>query len=96
MITANWADNPYVHLVELDFISGTLNPSRAFRGELWGGLGLAVLLPEKRSGRFEVTGRGNLTIQSLEPLHNLRLFRKRVRAQIAYRWKKLTSALGWR
>jgi Cephalosporin hydroxylase len=84
--SANWAGNPYVHLVELDFISGTLNPARAFRGELWGGLGLAVLLPEKRSGRFEVTGRGNLTVQMLQPLHNARLILKRAHGSLTRRW----------
>ncbi|MBV8901658.1 MAG: class I SAM-dependent methyltransferase [Verrucomicrobia bacterium] len=89
--SANWAGNPYVHSVELDFISGCLNPARAWRGELWGGLGLAVLLPEKRSGRFEVTGRGNLTVQTLRPLHNARLLLKQAHGFLAHRWNKKSS-----
>lgn len=63
--TANWASNPYVQAVELDFVSGTINPSPAFRGQAWGGLALAWLTTEKRSGRFEVTGRSQLTLDAL-------------------------------
>jgi hypothetical protein len=62
---AQWPSNPHVHVVELDFVAGIVNPSPAFRGEQWGGLALAVLLPEERSGRFEITARSELTLQTV-------------------------------
>lgn len=63
--TAGWAESPYVHAVELDFIPGLVNPSPAFRGQLWGGLALAILLPEPRQDRFEVTGRCEFMFQKV-------------------------------
>jgi hypothetical protein len=54
---APWAENPHVHVVELDYVGGvlTLDPE-AYR-EMWGGFGLAVLLPEPRRGRLLVGAR---------------------------------------
>jgi hypothetical protein len=60
---ADWAACPYVHAVELDFVPGTINPSPSFRGQLWGGLALGILKPEPRKGRFEVTGKSELTYE---------------------------------
>ncbi len=56
MLTADWNKCPYVHFVEIDFV-----PGRFFRegrefvqpGSMWGGMAVAVLLPEKRD--FELT-----------------------------------------
>jgi hypothetical protein len=45
---AKWEANPSVH-AELDFVPGSV-----FRGELWGGVALGILLPHERSGRFEI------------------------------------------
>jgi hypothetical protein len=62
---ARWSSNPYVHAVELDFVAGIVNPSPTFRGQLWGGLALAVLLPNERTGRFEITARSELTLKTI-------------------------------
>jgi hypothetical protein len=62
---ANWAACPYVHAVELDFVAGTVNPSPAFRDQMWGGLALGILLPHARTGRFEITGRSERTHQTV-------------------------------
>jgi hypothetical protein len=35
----------------------------ACRDQIWGGLALGILLPHKRSGRFEVTARSERTLQ---------------------------------
>ena len=67
---AKWADCPYVHVVELDFVPGTVNPSPTFRDQLWGGLALGILLPERRQGRFEVVGKANRTYERV--LHSSR------------------------
>jgi hypothetical protein len=61
---ANWAANPHVHAVELDFVSGIVNPAPRFRNTLCGGLALGILLPSPRRGRFEITARSQLTIQA--------------------------------
>ena len=60
---AGWSENPHVHAVELDFVAGGISTSPAARGEMWGGLALAVLKPQKRQGHFEITGCANLTFR---------------------------------
>lgn len=62
---SEWASNEHVRYVELDFVPGTVNPSPAFRGKLCGGLALAYLTPEKRTGPLEITARAELTFQRL-------------------------------
>jgi hypothetical protein len=53
MLAAEWQACPHVHYLHLDFAGGQFAPSP--RGlEMWGGLGLAVLLPEKRTGPLTV------------------------------------------
>ncbi len=53
--TARWAENPHVHSVELDFITGTMNFTDEFYRQLWGGFALAVLKPERRTGPLTIT-----------------------------------------
>ena len=50
---ADYASSPYVHYVEIDFISGVFNPGKLFR-QMWGGLALVVMKPEKRKGPIEL------------------------------------------
>ncbi len=50
---ANYNDSPYVHYVEVDFISGVFNPGKLFR-QMWGGLALVVMKPEKRNDRIVI------------------------------------------
>ncbi len=51
---ADWAGNPHVHVVELDFVPGTLNAAEDFRDQIWGGLAFALLLPEKRTHDLKI------------------------------------------
>ena len=56
MKEAAWAANPYVHLVELDFVPGRLVTDEepdSYR-EMWCGFALAVLLPERRTGPLTI------------------------------------------
>lgn len=62
---ANWSANPYVHAVELDFVAGIVHCAPAYRGELWGGLALGILLPFKRQGHFEITGSAEQTHKAI-------------------------------
>jgi Methyltransferase domain len=50
IVGAPWTGSPYVHAVELDFVAGALFNSEDLNGQMWGGLAVAVVLPEKRSG----------------------------------------------
>jgi hypothetical protein len=53
MLAADWQACPYAHYVQLDLAGGQFAPSP--RGlEMWGGLGLALLLPEKRAGALTI------------------------------------------
>jgi hypothetical protein len=54
MLTARWSQNPYCHYVDLDFCPGVLHPDERIRGQMWGGLGYAVFLPEPRKHTLEV------------------------------------------
>ena len=51
ILQANWSSNPYVHMLEADYVVGRFVTSEegGYR-EMWCGFALAVLLPEKRMG----------------------------------------------
>jgi hypothetical protein len=51
--SAPWAECPYFHGIDLDFVAGLLfdfDGEEHLDGQIWGGLAAAVLLPEKRCG----------------------------------------------
>lgn len=50
IVEAPWASNPHLHSIDLDFIPGMLYDREDIRGQIWGGLAAAVMLPEKRPG----------------------------------------------
>ncbi len=52
MLESAWAKSPYVHHVNLDFIPGRVIETGLGRGEMWGGLGFAYLLPTPRTGEL--------------------------------------------
>ena len=52
ILTANWSSNPYVQMLELDYVVGrfaTKEESDNYR-TMWCGFALAIMLPEKRVG----------------------------------------------
>jgi cephalosporin hydroxylase len=53
--TSPWNTSRHVHAVELDYMSGVLTMTADAYREMWGGLALAVLLPQLRSGRLLVS-----------------------------------------
>jgi hypothetical protein len=61
--SAVWDSNPHVQAVELDFVPGFVNPAPAYRNELWSGLALAILTPDKRTGPLTITGRAQLSFE---------------------------------
>ena len=54
---APWANNKCVHTVELDYIPGILALDVDAYREMWGGVALAVLLPQPRMDDLVVTAR---------------------------------------
>ena len=53
MQTAAWQACPYVHYVQLDYVRGKITPCDG-GFEMWGGLGLALMLPERRTGAVTI------------------------------------------
>jgi hypothetical protein len=51
---APWGNSRHVHAVELDFICGELAMTANAYREMWGGLALAILLPQLRRGSLVV------------------------------------------
>lgn len=51
MLDVNYTGNPYVEMVDLDFVQGIYSPSERTKGEMWGGFGLLSLkpLPERKT-----------------------------------------------
>ena len=88
---AKWAANPFVHVVELDFVAGTVNPTPAFRDQLWGGLAMAILLPYERRRRFEITARAELTVRTLKAPGRL-LVKRSIKNTSAW----VCAGLSWR
>lgn len=55
IMNASWASNPHVHGIDIDFVPGLLYDRSDIKDQIWGGLALAVLLPQRRSGNIDVT-----------------------------------------
>lgn len=53
MKKADYTSSPYVHYIELDFISGVFNPGKLYR-QMWGGLALVLMKPEKRTTKVRI------------------------------------------
>lgn len=55
--------NPYVHHVELDFVTGAFNHDGLYR-EMWGGFACIEMSPDKRSGSLEISAYQNTLFQT--------------------------------
>ena len=62
--SANWKQCPFCHFVELDFVPGVVHPDFQVRGQLWGGLSMALLLPERREGELHIRRTHELAFQA--------------------------------
>jgi hypothetical protein len=54
ILDAPWAKNPHVHYLDIDFVPGILHYLTSSYREMWGGFGIALFLPEKRTGRLKI------------------------------------------
>lgn len=104
---ANWAANPYVHLVELDYVVGRLvgdESARDYR-EMWCGLGLGILLPEPRGKPLAIHENESLLFKAAlqrsvyrwhkwwNPVYSIPALVRRVRHRLADRLKSRASDL---
>jgi hypothetical protein len=62
---AHWSENPYVHSVELDFISGAMHFERKLYRQMWGGFALAVLKPEHRTGPLVISAKSERVYRAM-------------------------------
>lgn len=71
MLAANWAGNPHVHMVEIDFVSGSFHKEAidtAQERSMWGGFACAVLEPEPRTHELVVGQRQRALYDAVYPL----------------------------
>lgn len=77
MLTADWALNPHVHLVEIDFAVGRFVTAEEGNGArtMCCGFALAILLPERRTGRALIRQNDHL-IYRIAYLFSVNAFRR--------------------
>lgn len=65
IVTAGWENHPFVHSVEVDFVSGSVvdAPGTPADGEMWGGLALAILDPQPRQKPLVISESGARTFR---------------------------------
>jgi hypothetical protein len=57
ILDADWQESPHAHYLQLDFVVGQFAPCPQGL-EMWGGMGLALLLPKKRTGPLTIRQAG--------------------------------------
>lgn len=68
MLSAGWAGCPFVQLVDIDFQTGRLSQEKhdtAAAGSMWGGLGLAILTPEKRTEALVIRQSQEMAVEAV-------------------------------
>jgi hypothetical protein len=73
MLSAAWDRSPYVHWVDVDFIPGRLvEHGGGGDGEMWGGLAMALLAPERRAGPLTVAASARRAFDEMKERHHAR------------------------
>ena len=62
--SAQWHRNPCCHYVDVDFTPGVLNPNESCLRQMWGGLALALFLPEPRRHQLEMKATHQLMFEA--------------------------------
>jgi hypothetical protein len=67
ILAVDWARNPHVHVVDLDFVPGQIieHSVAQDRAEIWGGMALAFFHPQKRQGPPEIRESARTSIKCL-------------------------------
>ena len=68
ILSADWSSNPHVRAVQCDFVPGQIieHSIRDGHGEVWGGLALAYLDPQPRSGDLIISQGARTMIQGAQ------------------------------
>jgi cephalosporin hydroxylase len=68
ILSADWKSNPHVRVVQCDFVPGQIieHSIRNGRGEVWGGLALAYLDPQPRTGEIVVSQGSATTVRGAQ------------------------------
>ena len=64
ILDVDWSRCPNCHYVEVDFCPGLVHLNQECRGEMWGGLGFALLLPEKRTSNLVIRQTHRFTFEA--------------------------------
>ncbi|MEB3260880.1 MAG: class I SAM-dependent methyltransferase [Cyanobacteriota bacterium] len=70
--SSDWAASPYLHAINVDYVPGQLYSRPDIKNQIWGGLGLALMLPERRTGEVEVEAHYNYSIEAFERFVSLK------------------------
>ena len=67
ILAVDWAKNPYLQFVDLDFVPGQIIEHAVVdgKGEIWGGIALALLTPTLRAGEPFIQQSARSSIRSL-------------------------------
>jgi len=65
MMTAAWAQCPFVHFVEMDYVPGILHSKPGLKRQMWGGLALALMLPTARTEPLKIGARQDYLFQTV-------------------------------
>lgn len=97
ILRAPWSQNPHVHLVEIDFVKGSIFDRASHRMEMWGGFYFALLMPEPRTGSLTVSERHRLLFDLTRErsVHSTRAeFTRQVRYQASRPLRKARHLLA--
>lgn len=61
---ADWSDCKYFHALDLDYVPGQLYSRVDIKDQVWGGLGLGLLLPEERQGEPQIQGHFEYSLEA--------------------------------
>jgi hypothetical protein len=62
----DWNLFPHVHMVDLDFVPGMLYDRPDIEGQIWGGLAIALLLPQARTQPLAIDRNFEHSLQALK------------------------------
>lgn len=75
ILSANWGSSPFVQYVDCDFVPGQVIEHTVVgnKGEVWGGLAIAYLTPQERTGELVVTQSARASIAAVHAFEQGRI-----------------------
>jgi hypothetical protein len=71
---SNWESSPHLFALNIDYVPGQLYSREDIKNQVWGGLGLALMLPEERSGNIELQSHFAYSLQAFDKFVSLKRF----------------------